>query len=122
MRPGVFVIFDDLVASKPSSFQWLMHAHEKIAVDESHVQPALTAGVTIDHLFSIIVALLGGVIWSAFGFQYVFLLGAVLAVINFFTALRVNGARVAGGNAAVLQKVEGGEAKGGGERTARTRR
>lgn len=32
---------------------------------------------------------------------------------DFFTKLRANGARVAGGNAAVLQKVEGGEAKVG---------
>ncbi|MBI3185906.1 MAG: ABC transporter substrate-binding protein [Myxococcales bacterium] len=32
---------------------------------------------------------------------------------GFFTALRENGARVAGGNAAVLQKVESGEAKVG---------
>jgi iron(III) transport system substrate-binding protein len=32
---------------------------------------------------------------------------------DFFTRLRGNGARVAGGNAAVLQKVEGGEAKVG---------
>ncbi|MFZ5469905.1 MAG: ABC transporter substrate-binding protein [Myxococcota bacterium] len=31
----------------------------------------------------------------------------------FFEALRRNGARVAGGNAAVLQKIEGGEAKAG---------
>jgi hypothetical protein len=45
--------------------------------------------VTIDHVFSITAALVGGVIWSVFGFQYVFLLGMVIAVINFFTALRV---------------------------------
>lgn len=32
---------------------------------------------------------------------------------DYFTKLRANGARVAGGNAAVLQKVEGGEAKVG---------
>jgi MFS family permease len=56
---------------------------KKIAVDESHVQPALTAGVTIDHIFSIIIALLGGVIWNAFGFQYVFLLGILIAALNF---------------------------------------
>jgi len=49
----------------------------------------LTAAVTIDHIFSISAALLGGVVWNVFGFQYVFLLGAVIAVINFFTALRV---------------------------------
>ncbi|MBI5818407.1 MAG: DUF4962 domain-containing protein [Verrucomicrobia bacterium] len=35
VRPGVFVVFDDLAATKPATFQWLLHAHEKIAVDES---------------------------------------------------------------------------------------
>jgi MFS family permease len=62
---------------------------KKIALQPDHIQPALTAAVTIDHVFSITAALLGGVIWNAFGFQYVFLMGAGLAVINFFTALRV---------------------------------
>ncbi len=62
---------------------------KKIARDPKDVQPALTAAVTIDHIFSISVALIGGAIWSAFGFQYVFLMGIVIAVISFFTALRV---------------------------------
>jgi len=62
---------------------------KKIAKEPGHIQPALTAAVTIDHVFSISAALVGGLIWSAFGFQYVFLMGAGLAVINFFTALRV---------------------------------
>jgi predicted MFS family arabinose efflux permease len=61
----------------------------KIAMQPDDIQPALTAGVTIDHIFSISVALLGGWIWNQFGFQYVFLMGAVIAVINFFVALRV---------------------------------
>jgi hypothetical protein len=56
---------------------------KKIAMDEAHIQPALTAGVTIDHIFSIIIALLGGVIWNAFGFQHVFLLGILIAALNF---------------------------------------
>jgi predicted MFS family arabinose efflux permease len=59
---------------------------KKIALDESHVQPALTAGVTIDHVFSISVALLGGIIWNAFGFQYVFMLGILIAALNFIAA------------------------------------
>jgi predicted MFS family arabinose efflux permease len=62
---------------------------KKIALQPDHIQPALTAAVTLDHIFSITTALVGGVIWNAFGFQYVFLMGAGLAVINFFTALRV---------------------------------
>ncbi|MCX7825837.1 MAG: DUF4962 domain-containing protein, partial [Verrucomicrobiae bacterium] len=35
VRPGVFVMFDDLVAAKPATFQWLLHAYEKIAVEET---------------------------------------------------------------------------------------
>jgi predicted MFS family arabinose efflux permease len=62
---------------------------KKIALDPADVQPALTVSVTIDHIFSIAVALLGGLIWNRFGFQYVFLMGVFIAVINFFTALQV---------------------------------
>lgn len=62
---------------------------KKIAIQPDHIQPALTAAVTIDHVFSITAALVGGIIWNTFGFQYVFLLGMVIAIINFFTALRV---------------------------------
>jgi len=62
---------------------------KKIAIQPDHIQPALTAAVTIDHVFSITAALVGGVIWNLYGFQYVFLLGMVIAIVNFFTALRV---------------------------------
>ena len=62
---------------------------KKIALDPSHVQPALTGSVTIDHIFSISIALLGGLIWSALGFQYVFIMGSIIALINFFVALQV---------------------------------
>ncbi|MCS6993145.1 MAG: MFS transporter [Anaerolineales bacterium] len=62
---------------------------KKIAREPGHIQPALTAAVTIDHVFSISAALVGGLVWNALGFQYVFLLGAALAVVNLFTALRV---------------------------------
>jgi predicted MFS family arabinose efflux permease len=61
----------------------------KIARQASDIQPALTVSVTIDHIFSISLALLGGVIWNAFGFQYVFLMGAFFAIGNFFAALQV---------------------------------
>jgi predicted MFS family arabinose efflux permease len=62
---------------------------KKIALHDSHVQPALTGSVTIDHIFSITVGLLGGIIWDALGFQYVFLLGAFIAVANFLAALYI---------------------------------
>jgi predicted MFS family arabinose efflux permease len=62
---------------------------KKIAKEAGDIQPALSAGITIDHIFSISVALIGGAIWNAFGFQYVFLLGAAIALINLFFALQV---------------------------------
>ena len=62
---------------------------KKIARESDHVQSTLTAGVTIDHVFSISAAILGGMIWNAYGFQYVFLFGALLATVNFFVAGRV---------------------------------
>jgi len=62
---------------------------QKIAVKPEDVSQTLTMGVSIDHFFSISVALLGGFLWVKWGYQYVFLLGAVIAVINTFSALRV---------------------------------
>jgi predicted MFS family arabinose efflux permease len=62
---------------------------KKIALKPEDIQPALTASVTLDHLFSIVIALLGGVIWNAFGFQYVFLMGVFIALANFVAALQI---------------------------------
>jgi predicted MFS family arabinose efflux permease len=62
---------------------------KKIAMQSADIQPALTAGVTIDHVFSITAALVGGLIWSRFGYQYVFLFGMGIAVLNLVAALQV---------------------------------
>lgn len=62
---------------------------KKIALQESDIQPALSASITIDHFFSIGIALVGGVIWSRFGFQFVFLFGVLIAVANFFATMRI---------------------------------
>ena len=62
---------------------------KKIAIQPQDVQPALTASVTIDHVFSISAALLGGLIWNQFGFQYVFLFGVGIALLNLVAALQV---------------------------------
>lgn len=61
----------------------------KIAVRPEDVSQTLSMGVSIDHIFSITIALLSGLIWKTFGYQYVFLLGAVIAVINYFSASRI---------------------------------
>jgi len=33
-QPTVFVIYDNLLARKPATFQWLLHAHDRIAVEK----------------------------------------------------------------------------------------
>ncbi len=62
---------------------------QKIAVAPEDVSQTLTMGVSIDHIFSIGIALLGGFIWVQWGYQYVFMLGAIIAVVNFFSALQI---------------------------------
>jgi predicted MFS family arabinose efflux permease len=60
---------------------------KKIAIHKDHIMPTLTMSVSLDHIFSITVALLGGVIWSKWGYQVVFLFGAGIAVVNLVSAL-----------------------------------
>jgi len=62
----------------------------KIALKPEDVQPALTVSVTIDHFFSILIALLGGLIWNKFGYQYVLLIGVCIAAINFVAATKIH--------------------------------
>jgi predicted MFS family arabinose efflux permease len=62
---------------------------KKIAVKPEDVPQTLTMGVTIDHVFSILIALVSGILWETLGYQYVFLLGACIAVVNFMSAARI---------------------------------
>ena len=60
---------------------------KKIALHPSHITPTLTMSVSLDHIFSISIALLGGVVWAKWGYQTVFLFGAGIAVVNLISAL-----------------------------------
>jgi predicted MFS family arabinose efflux permease len=62
---------------------------KKIALRPEDIQPVLTFSVTIDHIFSIGIALIGGVIWNKLGYQYVFMIGVLIAIINFVAAGRI---------------------------------
>jgi len=59
---------------------------KKIALHPDHVTPTLTMSVSLDHVFSISLALAGGLLWSRFGYQAVFLCGAGIAVLNLVSA------------------------------------
>lgn len=71
---------------------------KKIAVHPSHITPTLTMAVSLDHIFSITVALVGGLLWAKWGYQTVFVLGACIAGLNFVAALNIKipGKKIAG--------------------------
>ena len=62
---------------------------KKIAGHPDHITPTLTMSVSIDHVFSIGVALMGGLVWSVWGYQAVFLCGGGIAAVNLVSALFV---------------------------------
>jgi len=62
---------------------------KKIALEPAHITPTLTMAVTIDHIFSVSVALLGGLLWRQFGYQSVFIAGIGIAAISWVVARRM---------------------------------
>jgi predicted MFS family arabinose efflux permease len=80
-----FIIDGLLMSVGMARATWL----KKIALHPSHVTPTLQMAVSLDHIFSISGAVFSGMIWKIWGYQYVFLFAALIAVINFFSALRI---------------------------------
>jgi len=62
---------------------------KKIAIRPEDVAQTLAMGVTIDHIFSISIALISGFVWITLGYEYVFLLGSLIALANVFSTLRI---------------------------------
>jgi MFS family permease len=58
----------------------------RIAVSDEDVTPTLSLGLSIDHILSILSAVLCGWLWHEFGPQFVFVFAAVLAVANMIVA------------------------------------
>lgn len=61
---------------------------KKIALNEDDVSPTLSLGISIDHIMSMSLPVVGGLVWYGAGnngYKYVFLGGAVIAVLNFIT-------------------------------------
>ena len=55
-----------------------------ITPDPAEVTPALSTGLSIDHVVSIVCAYLGGLVWTNWGPQYVFLIALALSAVNLF--------------------------------------
>jgi predicted MFS family arabinose efflux permease len=62
---------------------------KKIAVHPEDVVPTLSAGTSFDHVISMSVPFLGGLIWTSFGYKYVFLAAALIAFLNFILSSKI---------------------------------
>jgi predicted MFS family arabinose efflux permease len=58
----------------------------KIAVADEDITPTLSLGLSLDHILSILSAVLCGWLWRELGPQYVFVFAALLAVANMIVA------------------------------------
>lgn len=86
---GCYVIDQLLNATSMARATYL----KKIAVDPADVSPTLSMGLSIDHAVSMVVPWLGSLVWNAFGYEYVFVFGALIAVGNLTLTrrIRING-------------------------------
>lgn len=55
---------------------------KKIAEVPEDVSTTLSMGISLDHMVSMVVPWLGGLVWTAFGYEMVFVLGAGIAFLN----------------------------------------
>jgi MFS family permease len=55
---------------------------QSVASSQEEVTATLSTGVSVNHVISILIALLGGYIWDAVGIEALFSLSAVLGIIN----------------------------------------
>jgi MFS family permease len=66
---------------------------KKIALIPEDVSPSLSLGTSVDHLVTIFLPILGGLAWArggSGGYRYVFLGGAVIALLNFISARKID--------------------------------
>lgn len=66
---------------------------KKIAVIPEDISPSLSLGLSIDHLVTMFLPILGGLVWynsGPNGYKYVFLGGAFIALINFISTRYIN--------------------------------
>jgi len=62
---------------------------QRISSNQEEITATLSTGVSVNHLISILIALLGGLIWDLTGIEVLFTLSAILGLINSFYAMTI---------------------------------
>jgi MFS family permease len=92
-RPSVAIIFIYICYVTDFTIDSVYMARttymRKIAIKPEDVSPSLSLGTSVDHMVTIFLPILGGWAWyksGPGGYRYVFLAGAVIALLNFVSA------------------------------------
>lgn len=62
---------------------------KKIAVHPDDVTPTLSAGTSFDHVIAMSIPFLGGLLWTQMGYKYVFMVAALIALLNLFMSMKI---------------------------------
>jgi len=80
-------VTDQLLLSASMARATYLH---KIAVKKEEVGPTLMMGLSLDHIFSITIAITCGFLWNVIDYRYIFLFGAGIAGLNLLTLCMVS--------------------------------
>jgi len=61
-----------------------------ISRSDEEVTATLSTGISLDHVVSIVAAMLGGLVWSTFGSFWVFFIAAAFSLGNLYVAAKIN--------------------------------
>ena len=62
---------------------------QRIASSQEEITATFSTGVSVNHVISILIALMGGWIWSVTGIEFLFTMSAILGLINSLYALTI---------------------------------
>lgn len=62
---------------------------KKVALEKSDIPTSISFGVTLDHVISMTIPFLGGLLWTAFGYPAVFIAASLIALLNFWAAMKI---------------------------------
>lgn len=61
----------------------------KTTEDPRDLTPTLSLGISADHIVAMMIPSVGGLLWTRFGYEYVFLAAAGVATVNLFAAANI---------------------------------
>lgn len=86
-RPVLWALF--IVDSAFFVFAMSLTTYVGRMAPRSELTPTLSMGVAMNHVAAVTMPFVGGMLWSAFGYRYAFLVGAAAAALSIPAAMRV---------------------------------